>query len=451
MSDWGNKVWHYHVHQRLGEVLFYYLARVRPFNIEEIKSRIHSLLIEKRLGSVRVFPIFGPYDLLIRAWLHPSIETEFRTWIDRALVNCRALYPFAVTYIDSRWYTRDINRDLLDSLTDDSIKAVQSGQDKHLLSQLISTNLVIEPNRLEEPTIKFFVAINFDDENQPIQVDVVRGITRFLLRSDYIKSPSIYRGFGFCSILVKGDATSYFDVANLPNWIGEEYASLGVSTETYLVHDQMHIVGDETIGDATFHAIQGRNLFVQWIIPEVYDKRSSEGYEIERFLLDVVHPSEAQSKSLTQRDKKLLHDYLHGYLESDPTRMAQTLFTFFFELENYLRNNLQEFIGRSGLSMKELYNEARIIKETNKFLSLGDLLNLYRLAIEHIKPNTQALMLKEDWQELARIRNKIAHGDVDFLKNWDEMLKGVLKQMSGIHELVSLVTTVTRNQYIGSY
>ena len=452
---WQHKGWHFLAHRRLGEVLFYYLARVRPFNPHVTLAAIDRLITDQKLGSVRVFPIFGPYDLLIRAWLHPSIETEFREWLQPKLEHCRALLPFAVTSVDYKWYlhqypNREVDRDQLAMLNGEVVRAVQKNENPVMLRRFIEGNLVVE--RQEQRianSIKFFVAINLEDDAPASKTDILRGIERFIKEKNLVQFASIYTGFGFCSILVKGQVNQFFDVATLPNWIGNEYAALGISTETYLVHGPTHVVGNEDIGDATFDAIEGKNLFIQSIIPELFHSNANIKHEIDLYLREVEHKEPA--KRLSQHDKRLLHDYFYGLLVGDQTRMAQTLFVYFYSLESYLRENHKVFISkvlRSGPDIGDLYKKINETKESGKFLSLGDLLNIYKLAVERgsLTENVDGLEFG-DWQNLVQIRNLVAHGDVDLGRDWHSIIETLLSQLPMVHNLVSLIEKVTDKKY----
>jgi hypothetical protein len=457
MDNWEGKGWHYSVHMRLGEVLFYYLVRIRPFDLSGTAKTIDELLAEKRLGSVRVFPIFGPYDLLIRAWLHPSVETEFRESLEQRVENCRIVIPFAVTSIDYKWYVKDVDRELLAGLNEDTVKEAQDGENKELIDRLVAGNLIIgrEKERLSE-NIKFFIAVNMEKSALAARTDIIRGIERYIIKdeqeSDIIQHPSIYRGYGFCDILVKGQASRYFEISDLPNWIGAQFSAFGISTETYLVHGPDQIAGDEKIGEATFSAIAGKNLFIQSIIPELFESTSEKKFEVETFLRDVEH-REKHSKYLSQKDKKIIHDYLLGYLKNDFAQMAQTLFIYFYSLESFLRDKHKEFIQRtlrSGNQIGDLYKEVNPAKESGKFLSLGDLLRIYILTLQRAEGLRDTTSL-EDWQDLAQIRNKIAHGDVDFSREWDALLEKLLKQLPNIHNLINIVEEVTGERYTGYF
>ncbi len=39
LNFWDNKSWHYRVHQRLGETLYYFLVRVRPSTVDKAPAQ----------------------------------------------------------------------------------------------------------------------------------------------------------------------------------------------------------------------------------------------------------------------------------------------------------------------------------------------------------------------------------------------------------------------------
>ncbi len=407
------------------------------------------MLRAKGLGSVRVFPIFGSYDFIIRAWLHPSITTEFRTWLDAALSKAAGshnTYPFAVDYIDQRAHNQpDIDRDLLEELKEDTIKAVQAGRELPLLQRLIEGNLVIRKKRSNN--VRFFTSIYLDDENQPINVGVVAAIKQYLRDSPGIRDVSIYRGYGFCSVLVKGEVDSFFNIAPMPNHIGDLYRPLGAHTETYLLHGASHVAGDESIGDATFFALQGRNLFVQSIIPELYDLQSPNRQAVERLLVSAAH-----RLTLTQQDKKLLHDYLLGFLAEDSTQMATVLFAIFHKLEGYLRANHKEFIGRKNVgTFDAICDRANIPPSTRDRPSLRDLLHVLTTTIKLVDTPEQYQQVSANWDEFGQLRNDLVHAKVDVIANWDTLIKRLLQFLPKIRELLRSVEAITGKEYDGVY
>lgn len=448
MTVWHSNVWHPEVHQRLGETLYFFLVRLSPLNLREISSDLLEVLHAKQLGGVRVFPIFGAYDLLIRAWLHPSVSNSFRELLELELKgSSRSINTFAVEQIDRAWYgpEQTIDRELLSSLDEDSIRAAQSGLDQPLLQKLIDNQIVLVKDQPSTEDLTFFIAISLEAANSTILVEVVLDIRNYLREHREIKNSSVYRGYGFCSILFKGQVEKYFDVAKLPVWLSERFKAFGIRSETYLVQGRAPLLENEAIGEATLLGLRGRNLFAQSIVPELYERHYSERDSIERFLLD-----EAFDKHLTQQNKKLVHDYLIGHLNEDPTQMAMAVFGFFISVENYMRKNYKEFLGRtSGRPLKELLQVAGI-EASKKPVSLGEILRLCSLAARSTNSNG-APFSDEDWQDFIHLRNIVAHGGIDFLSDWQEPLRILLRHLPRIRELIGLVESGTGQPYVSPY
>lgn len=440
---WGRKFWHHRVHERLGETLYYFLVRVRPLDLQELTIRLRALIGDKQLGGISVYPIFGAYDLLVRVWLHPSIAAQFRGWLSDSLRYNHSIHPFAAEHINKIWYDQEYPKsDLLEELDQAQILAVQSGRDVALLQKLLDANLIIQQN--QSGGIQFFISMYLEEDSFSAQELIANGISRYLQDGDEINNAAIYRGFGFCSILFEGQVQEYVNIAKLTNQLGREFNIYSLMTETYLVQDSNQIISNETIGQATFFALTGRDLFASSIIPELYQSHSPKRIELERILRD-----EAFNQPLTQKDKKLLHDYLLGYLEDDATQMATTLFTFFFEFEQYLRLNYAEFISRkTHQSVKEFCEQTKVVL-SSKLPTLVDTLNLYSLAIKH-SDKTEKLLLTGDWADLVGIRNAVVHG-MDILPRWSDILKALINSLPKVRHLLLIIEDVTGNAYAGTY
>jgi len=436
MSFWSDKVWDDRVHQLLGENLHYFLVQVRPFAPKKVQQRLNLLLSQKEPGSVRAFAIFGSSDLLIRAWLHPSALLEFQRLLKESLENFRALYPFSVTNWDSGSEEDPAAEGLLEDLDEGKIRAVQSDRSRELLDQLRKVNLV----RVQEPlekSIRFFVAVNLGNITQEAQEGVVTRIRTYLAGIPDIQRLSIYSGYGFCSILLEAQTLNYFCIPDIPNWIGAEYLALDASTETFLVHSPEALAGSEVIGRSTFQAIGGTNLFVQSIIPDVYDVHPGDSRrheDVKALLLPFSHEND-----LKPRDKTLLRDYLLPYLDDDPAGMARTIFTFFAELEGFLRKRAEEFTGRQGLTVKEVCASLRIEKGAGKFFTLDHLLNICSTAIRHAGGEGPS---QKDWAPLVELRNRVAHGNYDFAVDWEQPVKTLIAGLPKIHKLTAAILEV---------
>lgn len=438
---WSNYEWHHLVHERLGEELRYYLVRVRPFDTNEIATNFQLLLRTRELEGVRAFLIFGPNDLLVRAWLHGKVAPTFPDWLTDSMVNGVELRQFVV----SRTEYRDgnggdaagsIDTSLLDSLDDETIRAVQAGRDAALLERLIKGNVVFRREEGGPDPIKFFLAINLAQKEIKIQKDAVAEIVRHVRTSlPAIGKLSIYRGFGFCDMLVKGEVVdNFFSIGALGEWISEHLKKYGATTETHISARSGPIVETpDTISEATFKGIQGTDLFVQSVIPELYARFYSRHKEVEDLLL----PMRSQ---MTSEHKKLTREYLLGYLQGRPPDMGTALFKYFTELEEFLRHSHGAFAGVNGLVVPQLYEKVGLSVESKKHPTLGHLLNFCSRVVTAASLSDS---LTSSWQDLVDLRNKVFHGDYDYMAHWTEPLIVLAKHQMNVGRLVSLISAST--------
>lgn len=341
LNSWANRTLHYRVHERFDEALFYHLVRVRPFELEEVVKRLNELTRKLRLGIMRVYPTFGQWDLVLRAWLHPSIANSF----ERELaIHIPTHHTFAVSSIVQRWYDRGekIEDPLLEELNETTLRAIQSGQDIDLLSKLISGKLIQVRDIFNETVISFFLSINFDSRNGAPQAEILKALTAYLLSNPTIKNASIYTGYGFCRILFTGQVQvhNYFDIAKLPNSINRQFKSIGIETETFLLLGPPYTIGSEPIGDATFRGLRGINLFVHSFIPELYTEDFPQRTLVESFI-----NQEAHDKYFTPEDKRIIRNYLIGFLNGNVTQMQTTLFTYLVGLEHFYVQIMPGLLG----------------------------------------------------------------------------------------------------------
>ena len=463
-----DKVWNHRVHEKLGETLFYYFVRVRPFERERSQTDLKQIIDDNKLGSVRIFPIFGPYDLLIRTWLYPTTANRFADFLDLRLRGYRDVNYFAVTHIYHRWYSKEINRrihakrrdspskqsvsgaSLLDALSEPSIRSIEADKNPELARKLTNADLLIErPKRGN--LIRFFVPIRFSESTPGIISNVVRDLAAYLEDNTKIQFWSLYGGYGFCSLLVTASMSSddYEQIASIPNWIGEEFQDFGASTETYLAHGYKPMILEPRIAEATFREIAGKDLFVQTILPELYelpldDSVKEKVKDIELFLKDQV-----QRRPIGTQDRNLLHDALLAYLKGAPSEMVKTLLIFFIDVESYLRDNLLEFIGRALQKDPYTYLEERgMPKEKGKFATLGDLLTLYHSVLNQIGNRELAHL---DTSAFVWVRNQIAHEGVNAVVQWRDIISKLVDNLGGVRDILAGVQDVTKRPFVGTY
>jgi hypothetical protein len=445
MSQWSNKVWHHSVRQRLGEHLVYYRAKVQPFVQERISENLRKLLCDERMPSLRAFLIFGPYDLLFRGWIHPTIISSFRYKLAEALQIDTTPEHFAVRNVMTKSYTNhDIQpkfseglwSQILDAQT---IRSVQNGENPQLLEQLIKGGFAAVKQEHRPQTLRFFTTVTIFQQPDPILDNLAKEIEAELLGRRTIQRPAVYTGDGFCNILIKGEVltSDYFAIGNLTEWLISKVGPYKGITATYLGCTSNPLIGgEEKIDDRTFIEQRGRDLFVEHIIPEVYSDLSPRADEIIHFLLDHV-----RGTALDAPDRSLIGSYLSGYLHDQPDTSAVALLLYFTRLEAYLRKTLNKFLALTNLEQAKIYESAGISKDSTRHLALGDYLSAFSKAIEKLAW-PQAETLKGEWQDLVSVRNQPAHGVFGFTK-WRDHVQTLVHHLPRIRALLQLIANTT--------
>lgn len=420
--------WNERVHAHLGEILFYFFVKLSPLDSRRVRQDLEKLVARKALGAVRAYEIFGAYDLIVRAWLHPNLVSPFRSMLQGALrENLRSIHTFEVTNVDYRWYWEEkkVDPKVLVRIDQDIIRAAQ--QRGTNLDSLIESGLVtyrVSPS--DERLIRFFTTVYLEDTHA--YDDLTERIIEDLQSISAIRYLAIDRGFGFCSFLIKGEARDYFAISHVPRLMAERFRPSRVTTETFLCHDSGHFVGGEAIGEATFRAMQGKDLFFHSILPELYEHDGlvpGRKAEVEAFLTR-LRSKTAEGLSLSESDKDLVHDCLLGYLKDRPTDTAKALFVLFMDTERVLRVLYKQFLGRAGV-LRDALERARISTDTRKNLALGDVLSV----LYHGGDILGESRLKWNGTEaFVTFRNKLVHGALDSVSLYD--LENLIDLLPGL-------------------
>ena len=451
---WTNRFWSHLVHHdRLTERLHYYFLRIRPFNPNQLKKGIELLIKEQGLGGIRCYSVFGRYDLVVRAWLHPSLAANFYKWLE-GLEGCRRIRQFVVEDIVHAWYHQEKtgsqeSLEIIKELDQSKIIRVQRGQEDSLAARLMSHGLAMKtPKSIE--AIKFFVTIRLQNYQLDDKIQHAQTATRFAESTGELTNIATYCGLGEeCTLLLKAQARDFFSISKIPIWVNESIP--GARTETYISLDKMHLLADDRIGMSTFNEIQGRDLMVQGLIPEVYEpkyQRKSFSERSENIVAFIK--SDLSEKSLTRAQRDFLRSYITSYLNDDDSRMIQFLFKLFIDIERYLRENIESFVGRKCQGKSKKAFEAAE-GDDRKRLSIGDMLKVYSKAVE-ISGENQEVNLKSGWQDFVNLRNSVAHGDLEFdSTNWSNPLKVILLRTWPTKQLLSLVARTTDVEFSGEY
>ena len=162
MGFWGHRLWHPSVHKRFKDRLVFYRAQARPFSSKRIRDGLSALIAKKKLHNLNAFVIFGPYDLLLRGWLHTSVIPQLEYMLAGEL-GIRVPESFLVEH------EYGAESDLPDTASPQlwshieyhqTIRAIQDGESGALLDELIEKHLVTEPRGNEPERIRFYIEIN---------------------------------------------------------------------------------------------------------------------------------------------------------------------------------------------------------------------------------------------------------------------------------------------------
>jgi len=394
------------------------------------------------MENLRAFIIFGPYDLLFRVWLHPSITNPFRYKLAAALRTESTPDYFTVRRIFLKSYNFDSDSPPQQAALDDvildapTVRGLQDGQNEPLLIQLQEAGLVkVRPENSRE-TIRFFVAVHVTEPTDDILYYIAETITSEIRTHSTITMPAVYTGDGFCHILIKGEVYPdlYFNIGQLTRWISKHFMQHAVFTSTYLVDSPDHLIGrDDVIDDRTFIELRGRDPVVESIVPEVFTTLNNRSDDIFRFVAEHV-----KGVILAMEERRLLHDYLVGYLYDKPELSSVALMIYSAALESTLRHGIDPFIAKNCIDRQKLFDVAKVgSKESSKHLALGDLLVLCSHAVEMAGLPTK-VSLSDSWQELAHLRNQPAHGEFNPSK-WREHAQLLLDNFPRIRELTAAV------------
>lgn len=470
---WDLNGWSQEVHERLGERLYYYLASVRPFDPGGIRQGFRSLAKDRSLGSIRVFKLFGPLDILIRVWLHPVLEPDFVKGLQDFVVGCRVRRRFNVLEILDRWYLHrddaavELARSLLKSLNEARIRAAQARSSAAVLDDFVKSRLIIE--REPADTLRFYITIELTELSPQNVILIRQSLINYLQDKPAIQYPSIYHGLGSFSVLFKGQVqpAEYFCIGELADHIASVFRPFDVSTETYLVHSPGRLFQNEFIGEKTFVAIRGIDLFAQSFIQEVYNPDVPK--EVRQSVEQFLQGQEDLIQLLPHWCQRTIREYLRGCIDRDESQITTTLFQFFAKIERYLRNNLMAFAraycGPDAIEQLVKDVNAKFIRverakeevpedtedkreERIERKSLGYLLEFYSVAIRS-KADASLQDVAGNWGDFVGLRNVITHNKHDFVAGWQKPLVMLIREMLRLSTLLAAIQQATGVEYQG--
>lgn len=445
MDSWEEKFrWHYKVHLHLKESLIYFWLNIKTPDYSEIKDKFESLLKKYQWGSIRVFSIFGRYDLIIRAWIHPLSLNNFKD----VLINEFGIpepMPFAVTKILLRSYENKeaIKPYDLSILNPELILSVQGENESSQIEDFIKKGLIVERN--PDSLIRFYVSVQIPPAHAKLEdtiADFIKDYCNHMIfdKDGFVKFVSLYKGFGFGSFLISClvKPADYFKITEIPDEINKKFKNINISTETFLVHKPHQFAGNEKIGIETFMAMRGYDSFIFNFLPETY---KVDFYNSDRSgkIIQILKDNAIKIKTLDDVQQKLVHEISLAFLTDDGAKLSSILFKLFTEFESFLRKNLDHVANKSSLDIKKYYSEVSP-NESKKFLSLDQLIVIYNKIFQDLnKPD----LIINNHQSFSNIRNKLLHGEADFNKESELFITEIIDKIPTINKVQIEIKRIT--------
>jgi hypothetical protein len=366
-----NYIWHYEAHKYLKEKLRYFLLALSPYNADGLDKSLQRLAKEKNISGLRAYRVFGPHDLMIRAWMHDetfhNMEKWFYEYISIEDVRVEKVLSTYIREIEYRWYP-DLNSQAESRLNADlkyeRIARIESAQDKKLFKEYLDARL-IRPKPSTPNGITFFICVRFPREiTKPKILELTADIKEHIS-----KHPRIFccaeidlAAGGLCDLMIRARAPEYFNIGKLIQSLSN-HPNVS-NTETYLSLEEFPVFGDTKLSLATYDALEPRHSDVENILPEFYPKRKwpSEpvANAVELYLL--THVLSRRNLIISEGLKKFLNGFLLGVLLGDETdegraEMGSACLRIFPPLEDYLRDLQGKYFKALSYTVEEIYSE----------------------------------------------------------------------------------------------
>ncbi len=446
-------VWHPKVHFRFQETLCFFLLRARPFEKEVLFKKLQEFLSSMGLTGYQIYQIFGSYDVLLRIWLPVGEDRQFAEDLQDKISEVHHCNPFTSCWLHKCWVwgdmTKPIDQKFLDSLSLDEIRKIQTKIDNKLMEAALQGGLFRDiekdiKNENGQPFIKFFVTIDFglaiDTEQLRITVTEINKVVSSLQEEHVIERSVVYTGVGFAMILMKSETAEFYNIEKVIQEVSPHIKLLKGTTLTHIVANKDTIHYDD-ISERALQKMETKDQAVNAIVPELYESRdlsSKKKDEVESWI-----KSNVVTRELSKNHKDYLHDVLVGVIFSNTTDVLDGFFHAFIMAERYLRDNKDKFIGRTlgNAQLNSVYTAVGIASR-NKALSLGDLLALYGKTLEKSENLHFPQVLIGGWQDVAELRNDVAHGKIGRLTGWRAYLDVFVDFLERFDKLQKVVENV---------
>lgn len=443
------RVWHPEVHTLFGERLHYYLLTVRPFNADGFRKKIQEFRLKESIGGFCYYEVFGTFDVLLRVWVPANRdEDKFVDNLRQYVPEIDKAIPFRVTDIASYWFRdedrKKYNVGMLDRVTVDRVREIQNGNKSGNADQFKENGLLSEV----DPTanaIKFFVALsNLQPGARIVEERFQRELTTIIdsyrSSANKLSRVSVYFGYGFAWALIKAETLpeNYFVVGSIVGDLNRKLYGISFFTATYLTIGTNHFETDD-ISNLSLTAAHGFNLKVARLLPVFYNTEMPG--HLQTSIVRWVQEHD-QIDRLNEDQRALIARALSGVVVQDEKSVLAALQDYFVDQERFLRANWQRFVeSRLGSNRTtEVLRAVHIEKGvSSKMFALGELCTICGEVIRQTSNDAEKNELASGWQEVANLRNQVAHGACEALQDWPQMLSILLVSFSKLDHLASVI------------
>ena len=463
-------LWHPRVHEFYNESLYYFALRFRGYN-RSLYVNLKEELIRHGIIGICLYEIFGSYDVLLRVWLTPRLQSA----IVRILSTSQDLILHSVFRVDNQrhWaFLQEPDESVLAEVitertyvTDIQKHANQGKQ--NALSRYVDSHVIAFRDEEKNSNFKekFYSALSFSRGGGSLSISDRKEVSKTLFeiqtesseKDSPIVQMSVYLGEGeLCQALIKGLCNNGLAARDfIVDTLMERLRSYSPESTTFVIGERNPYEKDVISDDALSSFLTGTPpLWIDSWFDNFY-RLGSDG----QLLLDVTAELSRFRESITQsisteNRQSIIRPFLEGVLTDNPDIAISPILMWFTHFESILKKNWLDFFrASSGLEGAEAANSERDFRKDLNLLNeqveernrtLGDWLNMYYSTLKQYNPESELLKITPQLAEIAKLRNDFVHGEMfggKLTQDWKRVLSLLVWGLPWYEGLKKLILT----------
>ncbi len=441
-QEWTDH-WHSVVHEHCGNTLYLILLRFNKSSIF-FRDSILDDLQQSLITDFKIFHLYSPWDILIRAWADKdSIETlRGRLAVNHDVHTEKRPEFLMVEHLqhmseEGVYADAPVAQKVLQQTSLSRLNRVQEGKEQNgFFAELKRHGVLIDDRiRFDPDRIQFFVTIS---SGHQMDAAAKTRIQRMISREwPGIFNRSVYMTPGASiQAVLKGQAEEYYAIHEFLQGITVELDGEDISTETMLV------ANCEPRDSKKIDFVRAEAYVIDKDFQQLVARQSKVALS-ERLMLQSLFAS--VWPKLHEDRHQVLKELIRAKATASAKDIGAKLSVFFPPFENGVKRNLvavlvKEYGPDWQSVLDELKKKEKLeAKSQNQFV-LGDLCKIYkRVIMEKGLIDIEPL----SYQELSGVmdmaplkRNEFAHGDITVLNEWDEWFSFCSKFVPIHHRLM---------------